>query len=295
MATTWDYVIAERAKVLAQLRHGEREWGAGRVFEQAERVARAVETDRQRGIVWVRHLLDDKGVRRVVLMLLGIDSWVLNAADTVIVRQWESLLEYADRIAAGTDTDVLAVAIAAIEDDMRDGLDGQHGSLAEYESARRVLKGVAAQQLGDPPATSGVAGDRPTARVLRDALRALVGSTAGAETAMSLMMRGPGNEPLAVRGEFALVQGRHGPALRGPAQLAAGPDGVGPRRDRAGTREPGRGPSDEGGVRDEPGPRHGDDGADARTSTAGVQREAPWRRAGEREGALTGGSGEAGT
>ena len=203
MATTWDYVIAERAKVLAQLRHGEREWGAGRVFEQAERVARAVETDRQRGIVWVRHLLDDKGVRRVVLMLLGIDSWVLNAADTLIVRQWESLLEYADRIAAGTDTDVLAVAIAAIEDDMRDGLDGQHGSLAEYESARRVLKGVAAQQLGDPPATSGVAGDRPTARVLRDALRALVGSTAGAETAMRLMMRGPGNEPLAVRGRLS--------------------------------------------------------------------------------------------
>ena len=152
MATTWDYVIAERAKVLAQLRHGDREWGAGRVFEQAERVARAVETDRQRGIVWVRHLLDDKGVRRVVLMLLGIDSWVLNAADTVIVRQWESLLEYADRIAAGTDTDVLAVAIAAIEDDMREGNDGQRGSLAEYESARRVLKGVAAQQLGAPPA-----------------------------------------------------------------------------------------------------------------------------------------------
>ena len=293
MPTTWDYVIAERAKVLAQLRHGDGEWGAGRVFEPAERVARAVETDRQRGLVWVRHLLDDEGVRPVVLMLLGIDSWVLNAADTLVVRPWESLLEYADRIAAGTDTDVLAVAIAAIDDDMREGSDGQRGSLAEYESARRVLKGVAAQQLGDPPATSGVAGDRPTARVLRDALRALVGSTDGAGTAMRLMMRGPGNEPLAVRG--ALVQGRHGTALRGPAQLAAGPDGVGHRRDRAGTREPGRGPSDEGGVRDGPGPRHGDDGADARTSTAGVQREAPWRRAGQREGALTGGSGEAGT
>ena len=87
---------------------------------------------------------------------------MLNAADTLIVRQWESLLEYADRITMGTDTDVLAVAIAAIDDDMPEGSDGQRGSLAEYESARRVLKGVAAQQLGDPPATSGVAGDRPT-------------------------------------------------------------------------------------------------------------------------------------
>ena len=48
-----------------------------------------------------------------------------------------------------------------------------------------------------------MAGDRPTARVLRDALRALVGSTDGAGTAMMLMMRGPGNEPLAVRGRLS--------------------------------------------------------------------------------------------
>ena len=50
MPTTWDYVIAERAAVLAQLL----DRGVGRALEQAERVARAVETDRQRGIVWVR-------------------------------------------------------------------------------------------------------------------------------------------------------------------------------------------------------------------------------------------------
>ena len=42
---------------------------------------------------------------------------------------------------------------------------------------------------------------------------------------------------------------------------------------------------DEGG---EPDTRPGDDGADDRTSTARVQRDAAWRRAGEREGALTG-------
>ena len=203
MAITWDYLIAERAKMLAQLRHGDRDRGAGRAFEQAERVARAVETDRQRGIVWVRHLLDDKGVRRAVLRVLDFDGWVLNAADTLVVRPWESLLEYADRIAMGMDTDVLAVAIAAIEDDMREGIDEQRGSPAEYESARRVLKGAAAQQRGDPPATGGVAGDRLLARVLREAFRALVGSITGAGTAMRLMMRGPGDEPLAVRGRLS--------------------------------------------------------------------------------------------
>ena len=110
MPTTWDYVIAERAAVLAQLL----DRGVGRALEQAERVARAVETDRQRGIVWVRHIRDSERVRRVVLMMLGFDGWVLNAAETLVVRQQESLPEYADRVAAGTDTDVLAVAIAAI-------------------------------------------------------------------------------------------------------------------------------------------------------------------------------------
>ena len=34
---------------------------------------------------------------------------------------------------AGTDTDVLAVAIAAIEDDIREGSDGQRGSPDEYD------------------------------------------------------------------------------------------------------------------------------------------------------------------
>ena len=199
MPTTWDYVIAERAAVLAQLL----DRGEGRALEQAERVARAVETDRQRGIVWVRHIRDSERVRRVVLMMLGFDGWVLNAADTLVVRQQESLLGYADRVAAGTDTDVLAVAIAAIEDDIREGTDGQRGSPADYEWARQVLKGAAAQQLGDPPPTGGVAGDRPTAPALRDALRALVGSTDGAGTAMRLMMRGPGNEPRAVRGRLS--------------------------------------------------------------------------------------------
>ena len=204
MPITWDYLIAKRAKMLAQLRHGDRDRGAGRAFEQAERVARSVETDRQRGIVWVRHLVDDEGVRRAVLRVLDFDGWVLNAADTLVVRPWESLLEYADRIAMGMDTDVLAVAIVAIEDDMREGIDEQRGSPAEYESARRVLKGAAAQQQrGDPPATGGVAGDRLLARVLRDAFRALVGSITGAGTAMRLMMRGPGNEPLAVRGRLS--------------------------------------------------------------------------------------------
>ena len=54
-----------------------------------------------------------------------------------------------------------------------------------------------------PPATGGVAGDRLLARVLREAFRALVGSITGAGTAMRLMMRGPGDEPLAVRGRLS--------------------------------------------------------------------------------------------
>ena len=199
MPATWDQVIAQRAKGLAQLLHR-----ASWAFEQAERVERVVGTDRRRGIVWVRYLLGDEGVRRVVLMMLGFDGWVLNAADTLVVRDWESLQEFADRVAWGTDTDVLAVALAAIEDDLREGIDEQRGSRAEYESARRVLKNTAAaRRQGEPPPTGGVAGDRPTPRDLRDALRALVGSTEDAGTAMRLMMRGPGNEPRAVRGRLS--------------------------------------------------------------------------------------------
>ena len=48
-----------------------------------------------------------------------------------------------------------------------------------------------------------MAGDRPTPRDLRDALRALVGSTEGAGSAMRLMMRRPGNELRTVRGRLS--------------------------------------------------------------------------------------------
>ena len=200
MPTTGDFVTAARAKTLVQLICGEPDAGADPSFEQTARVAHAVGTYRQRAIVWVRQILEWEGGARRALRTLGFDRSVVDAANILVRRHRESVGKYAQRVAACNDTDVLAVAVAAIDDEIREEIEHQRDMLAAHTEARRVLKRVVdAQPPGDPPPAGGVADDRPPAD-LSDELLALVDHTHGAQDALRHMLRDPGH---ALRGSLA--------------------------------------------------------------------------------------------
>ena len=207
MQTTRDSVTAVQAAILARLIHGE---AARAMIEQAERVAQAVETDRQRAILWLHQTLNHETVTCMILMALGFDRLVVDAADTLSIRYRESVRDYAKRIAACDDTDVLAVAVALIDNQIKEGVEHQDGTLAAWKKARRVLKratdALANQQPGDTPPAGGVADNRPTAPALRSALMKLTDHTNGAQEGMMQMMRGPGQRALG--GQRAPVAGR---------------------------------------------------------------------------------------
>ena len=120
----------------------------------------------------------------------------------------QHLRDYAKRIAACNDTDVLAVAVAAIDNQIKEGVEQQDGTLPEYNKARRVLKraadALANQQPGATPPAGGVADNGPTAPALCNALMKLVDHTNGARGAMMEMMRGPGNVPWEVSERLSL-------------------------------------------------------------------------------------------
>ena len=194
MQTRRDVLAATRAEILARLIHGEPADEADRrAHEQVERVAQTVGSQRRRAIVWLHHILKHDAVAQLTPVALGFDSWLVEAADTLGMRHWESPREYAKRLAACNDADVLAVAVAAIDDQIREGIEEQD-TLAAYKRARRVLKrALGSQRHGDTPPAGGMADNRPTAPALRSALLALVEHTDGAQAAMQEMMRGPGD------------------------------------------------------------------------------------------------------
>ena len=196
MQTTRDSVTAAQAAILARLIHGD---AARAMIEQAERVAQAVETARQQAILWLHQTLNHETVTCMILKALGFDRLLVDAADTLSIRCRESVRDYAKRIAACDDTDVLAVAVALIDNQIKEGVEHQDGTLAAWEKARRVLKratdALANQQPGYTPPAGGVADNRPTAPALRSALMKFTDHTNGAREAMMQMMRGPANVP----------------------------------------------------------------------------------------------------
>ena len=105
----------------------------------------------------------------------------------------QHLRDYAKRIPACNDTDVLAVAVAAIDNQIKEGVEQQDGTLPEYNKARRVLKraadALANQQPGATPPAGGVADDSPTEPALRTAVMTLMEHTAGAHDAMVRTMQ----------------------------------------------------------------------------------------------------------
>ena len=199
--TTTDLVTTlARVETLARVLHGQTADGdAPPAIKQAKRVAQAVRTDRQRAILWSHQALNHEAVTWEMLIVLGVDQLVAGAADNLGRRHRESVRDYAKRVAACDDTDVLAVAIALIDNQIKEGVEHHDGTLAAWKKARRVLKratdAVANEQPGDTPPAGGVADNRPTAAALRSALMKLTDQTNGAQEAMMQMMRGPGNVP----------------------------------------------------------------------------------------------------
>ena len=194
METKRDLVAATRAEILARLIYGEpADEAAHRAHAQVERVAQAAGCSRQRAILWLHHILKHDAIVEVMLLALGFDNWLVEAADTLGMRHRESPREYAKRVAACNDADVLAVAVAAIDDQIREGTEEQD-TLAAYKRAHRVLKrALRSQRPGDTPPAGGMADNRPTAPALHSALLGLVEHTDGAQAAMQEMMRGPGD------------------------------------------------------------------------------------------------------
>ena len=195
MQTSRDFTTAERAETLARVLHA----GAGRALEQAERVAHAVGTGVQRAVLWLRQVLDYEGMTGDVLVALGYDRWVVDAADTLVLRPRESVPEYGQRVAACQDANVLAVAVAVIDDELRERIEDPPDTRAAYGEARRVLKraadALANEKPGDRPPAGGMADGLPTAPALRSALLTLGDHAAGVQGAMREMHRGPGDEP----------------------------------------------------------------------------------------------------
>ena len=189
---TTDLVTRARAETLARVIHGQTAGGDARpAIKQAKRVAQAVRTDRQRAILWSHQALNHEAVTWEILIVLGVDQLVVDAADTLGRRCRESVLDYAKRVAACDDTDVLAVAVALIDNQIEVGVEQPDGTLAAYKKARRVLKRAAALANQQPGATSPageVADDRPTEPALRTAVMTLMEHTKGAENAMFRIM-----------------------------------------------------------------------------------------------------------
>ena len=191
--TTTDFATAARANIFARMVHGLTADGDARpAFEQAKRVAQAVRTERQRAILWLHQTLNHAAVTWEILMALGFDQQVVDAADTLGRRCPESVLDYAKRVAACDDTDVLAVAVALIDHQIEVGVEQPDGTLAAYKEARRVLKraadALANQQPGATPPAGGVADDRPTEPALRTAVMTLMEHTNAARDAMVRIM-----------------------------------------------------------------------------------------------------------
>ena len=191
--TTTDFATAARANIFARMVHGLTADGDARpAFEQAKRVAQAVRTERQRAILWLHQTLNHAAVTWEILMALGFDQQVVDAADTLGRRCRESVLDYAKRVAACDDTDVLAVAVALIDHQIEVGVEQPDGTLAAYKEARRVLKraadALANQQPGATPPAGGVADDRPTEPALRTAVMTLMEHTNAARDAMVRIM-----------------------------------------------------------------------------------------------------------
>ena len=191
--TTADFATAARANIFARMIHGLTADGDARpAFEQAKRVAQAVRTERQRAILWLHQTLNHAAVTWEILMALGFDQQVVDAADTLGRRCRESVLDYAKRVAACDDTDVLAVAVALIDNQIEVGVEQPDGTLAAYKEARRVLKraadALANQQPGATPPAGGVADDSPTEPALRTAVMTLMEHTNAARDAMVRIM-----------------------------------------------------------------------------------------------------------
>ena len=187
-----DFATAVRANIFARMIHGLTADGDVRLaFEQAKRVAQAVRTERQRAILWLHQILNHAAVTWEILIALEFDQQVVDAADTLGRRCRESVLDYAKRVAACDDTDVLAVAVALIDNQIEVGVEHPDGTLAAYKEARRVLKRAAdalANQPGATPPAGGVADDRPTEPALRTAVMTLMEHTNAARDAMVRIM-----------------------------------------------------------------------------------------------------------
>ena len=190
MSARGDFVTAARASTLVQMLSDE--YDADPDFEKSQRVARAMGTARQRAVVWVRLILAEEWGTRRQLLQLGFERSVVDAAATLVKRGGEGVREYARRVAACQDPDVLAVALAALDDEIDDEAELHRALQAACKEGRRVLaRAVGARQPGDPPPAGEAADDRPPAD-LHDELLALVDHADGAQDAMRRMLRDPG-------------------------------------------------------------------------------------------------------
>ena len=187
------------AEILARLLYGRRSLGEGDTFERDERVADALWTHgRQRALVWLRQTLEYDGVSHRVLHGLEFDWPLVDNARTLAVRPGEDRQAYAERVAACEDADVLAVAVATIDDEIREAKD-QQGARDAYREVRRVLSRAAdalpTEPSGDLPRVGAPEHTRPSARAQHEALLSLVDHATGAERALQDILRGPEDEP----------------------------------------------------------------------------------------------------
>ena len=186
MAARGDFVTTARQTLVRMLCD---EYDADPDFEKSQRVARALETDRRRAVVWVRLILAEAWGTRRQLLQLGFDRSVVDAPPSWSSVERRGVLEYARRVAACRDLDVIAVAVAALDDEIDEGgrasarhAGGLQGGTPRAE-ARRWRPAP-----GGLPQAGEAADDRPPAD-LSDELLAVVDHADGAQDAMRRMLR----------------------------------------------------------------------------------------------------------
>ena len=163
------------------------------LMAHAERAAARAGLPWERAAIWAAAALGTDTVDEATLDAAGLPAETTRHGAAVAEHDGETAVEYAGRIAAATEPEVLSAALAKVEAGDDTVLPGAR---AERDEAVRVLKEAlgawAAGRDGEPPPAGGMIDDKPRAPGLHGALSRLAFHLRRVEESLGEMQKGPG-------------------------------------------------------------------------------------------------------